>query len=111
MTYCIEVYEKSGSLRKRAYSEKLENGLDAIFKLYNFVEKNDIKDGECYLFRKLGDGFVEIRYCDFPTLKHYINTPSKKTELGGGMVSLEIRPSPLETIVLSEEQLDLLKKL
>lgn len=111
MAYNIEVYEKSKGSRKLAYSEKLENGLDAIFKLYDFVEKNDFEGGECYLFEKLDGGLVGIRYCDFHTLKNYINTPSKRTELGGHMISFEIRPSPLETIILSEEQLDTLKNL
>ncbi len=110
MTSHIEVYEKSKGSRKIAYSEKVKNGLDALFKLYDFVEKNDFEGGECYLFEKLDSGLM-IRYCDFPTLKDHINAPIKKTELGGGMVSLEIRPSPLETIVLSEKQLDMLKKL
>jgi len=108
MTYHIEVYEKSKGSRKLAYSEKIENGLDALFKLYDFVEKNDFEDGECYLFEKLHGGFVEIRYCDFHKLK---NRKCKTTELGGGMVAMEMEPCPLETIVLGEEQLEKLKKL
>lgn len=108
MTYQIEVYEKSKGSRKLAYSEKIENCLDALFKLYDFVEKNDFEDGECYLFEKLRGGFVEIKYCDFHKLK---NRKCKTIDLGGGVTGLDIDPCPLETIVLSEEQLDLLKKL
>ncbi len=111
MTYNIEVYEKSKGSRKLAYSEKVENGLDVILKLFDFVEKNDFERGECYLFEKLYNGGLMIRYCDFRTLKNHINTPTKKTELGCAMISLDIRPSFLETIILSKEQLDMLKKL
>lgn len=110
MTYHIEVYKNYKSSRKLAYSEKVKNGLDALFKLYDFVRKNDFEGGDCYIFEKIGD-LVEIRYCDFHKLKKHINTSLKKTELGGGMVAFEMRPSPLETIVLSEEQLDNLKKI
>ena len=109
MTYHIEVYKDVGSSRKLAYSEKVENGLDVLFKLYDFVGRNDF-EGDCYIFEKIGD-LVEIRYCDFYKLKQYIGTSLKKTELGGGMIALEISPSPLETIIISEEQLYMLKKL
>lgn len=111
MAQHIEVYEKSKGLRNLVYSDKVDNELDALFKLYGFVEKNDFEGGECYLFKKLNSELVEIRYCDFHTLKNHVHTPIKKTELGCGMVSLEIRPSPLETIMLSKKQLDMLKEL
>lgn len=106
MTYVAKVYDVSKRPSKEVYSDEGTNNFDGLCKLFKFVNNNDLEAGSCLMFKK-HEGLILMYKGDFHELKERLNV--KPTELGGGMRSYKMKN--LDWVVLSEEQLELLKKL